>query len=326
MNEQAECTDAIWNAIDAEQVPDVSQHVTVGDDDVTKIRAAFESAAQIDLPLDLLFEGVSDEKEHARAVAALLAGDAGKAQPARRPATPPSQPGATKPGGAQRPPATRAPATAPATGGRRPVDQPPAQPPPAAGGRRRMVAAPQPPPEPEPPPVEETIPCDNCQEPMAPDATKCEACGAEYQVEPDADAPPPAPPTPASSSGARRPPTTSGAAKPSGASRPSTGQPAPAAATRRPDAPPATPSGARRPGTGGRRAPATPPPEAGGENDDDGEGGDDHGIGAGDPPPEDPHPIETECWACGSDDLRVRDDQKTVCGNCNVEQSDKLPF
>lgn len=48
-------------------------------------------------------------------------------------------------------------------------------------GRRRRVE------EPPPPPQKEMIPCDECKTPMPEDATKCKACGAVYELEPDSE-------------------------------------------------------------------------------------------------------------------------------------------
>jgi hypothetical protein len=65
-----------------------------------------------------------------------------------------------------------------------PPTKPAAEPALAATGRKRKEA-PKPEPEPEPEVEAETIPCDECGAPMSPSATKCEKCGAEYEVEPD---------------------------------------------------------------------------------------------------------------------------------------------
>jgi hypothetical protein len=54
-----------------------------------------------------------------------------------------------------------------------------------AGGRRRKKKE-----EPKPAPEAKTIPCDECKKPMLETATKCDNCGAEYEVTADEPAPP----------------------------------------------------------------------------------------------------------------------------------------
>jgi len=61
------------------------------------------------------------------------------------------------------------------------------EPAPVVTGRKRKEA---PKPDPEPEVTEETIPCDECGAPMLSTATKCEKCGAEYEVEDDEPAEP----------------------------------------------------------------------------------------------------------------------------------------
>jgi len=334
--EAAECSDAIWEAINVGEVPDVSQFVVPGEDDTTKIRAAFEAAAQFDLPIEMLFDGV-DSDDHDRVVDALLRGDGGQsAAPPRRPA-PPSQPGraaAPAQGGARRP-APQTPAAPPTTGrgGATRPGQTRAAPPPAAapaaapaapsraptgGGRRRVV---EPPPEPPPEeqqqdeaaPEEEHLPCDKCGADMLATDTECASCGAQYEVDADPDAPPPAPPPQTGRNGATRP--TGAQSKPSAPARP--------AASSQPQRPPQRQAPAARApssttGRGGARRPgAAPPQEQGGEGDDD--GGD--GPTGGGAPPQPGH-----CWACGHDHLEQVDGGGTRCGNCGVDQSDDLPF
>lgn len=168
-----EYNDAVY-AVFQQEFPDAEPYSKPGDGDLVKVRAAFEQAMQIALPLDLIF---SPDLEARRSV---LRGAGAPGKGAARPQStrvdnagqgvprPPATPGAARP----------IPPPPPST---RPVEKPaPAAPAPqAAGGRRRVAAPPAPP---APPPVE-TLPCEKCNVPFPVNATKCPHCGQLYEVE-----------------------------------------------------------------------------------------------------------------------------------------------
>lgn len=212
--DKAVCTDEIWNLIANTEAPDTSRLTTPQEGDAEKIRAAFERAARIDLPLDLIFSPDAADRR-----AAAEGAGSGSANPSRAPARGAGSPAIPAGTGGARRPAAQGPRTAgggnppgrpsagqdgPRTGQERGQAAPrAAAPAPASPGpqtRRRRVEDPKPP----PPPVEDEIPCEDCGVMMSPTATDCPGCGAQYDVEPDAGAPPPRPVTP----GPRRPPST----------------------------------------------------------------------------------------------------------------------
>lgn len=216
------CTPDVWKAIggapdeaageqwDIVESIDTSEFARVNEGDMAKIRQCFESAAQIELPLDQIF---SEDWEVRKQVVcgALTSGSASR--PASSQATRPT-PGAA-PGGAVRPGTTR-PNTAPtnpAPGPTRPAAS--AAAPSAASGpqsrRKKKVEEPAPAPEPE----VELIPCEGpddstpCGHMLRPDEAKCPKCGAEYDIGETVVQPEPKP-TPAakqqvSASGVKRP-------------------------------------------------------------------------------------------------------------------------
>lgn len=216
--DRAEYRDEIYELITAEGFPDPREHAKFVRDDMVKMRAAMQAAAQVELPLDLIFSSDPDVRRQVllgtypgadggRRVSSSGSGDAGGGEPRGRReetagARPPSKPGAPRPAGGARAPRSEAEAeSAPRA---------------APGGRRRMKAPAEPPPKAAP--KEETIPCDSCGEPMGPRDPRCPKCGAEYEVdgEPEQqrqEAPreqpkqPPQKAAPAAATKARRPPS-----------------------------------------------------------------------------------------------------------------------
>lgn len=176
--DKAPYTDEVYAAIASEEYPDAEPFATPQPGDSDKIRAAFEAAAQIELPISAIFS--DDPAERA---SLLMPSRAPKAAP--KPAAaprPPAQPAVAKPGGA-RPPSNGAkpPAAKPAQAS---APEPANDEPPKAIGRRRKVDKPAPPPEPE------RIPCEGelkggkvCGNLMLPTESKCSKCGAEYEVD-----------------------------------------------------------------------------------------------------------------------------------------------
>lgn len=156
---RAELTDEIFEIINSEP-PDASQYATPRDGDLDKIRAYMEAAAQVEIPFDALFS--EDPNERARLA---LENGGRHGPPAGRPAA-----------------QTRT--SAPAQGQGRTQKEKAAEPEPepaqAGTGRRRVKKEPPPP---------QTIPCDECGAPMLPTDTVCKKCGAEYEVDPAAQAP-----------------------------------------------------------------------------------------------------------------------------------------
>jgi hypothetical protein len=195
--EGLECTDEIFALITSEEYPDPVRHTVPQDGDMEKIRAAFEAAAQVELPLDEIFS----EDQNVRM--ALCTGERPKIRPAASPgqaqrstvATPTTR-AVQRPSNGTAPvvakPNGNAPAAGPAT---RAVQRPGTSAPQAASApagsqtRRKRVDPPAPPLQPE----VEMIPCDDCKTPMAVTATECPKCGAKYEVdaepEPQAVAP-----------------------------------------------------------------------------------------------------------------------------------------
>lgn len=151
-------TDAVYNAISSEDLPDLDAESKPSPGDEDKIRAAMEAAAKIAIPFDDLF---SDDLDR-RAALMRAPRPGGAVATAKKAATPPATPGAARPAVA---------------------------PPPAASSRtRKPAAAPAAPPT--PPPVA-TEPCADCGYDLPVTATKCPQCGAEYEID---DAPAPTPP------------------------------------------------------------------------------------------------------------------------------------
>lgn len=142
---QAQITDKIREGIMATNFPKPDPDTMPRPGDKAKIRAAMESAAQVDLPWDRFFVKEWEDED-----------------PTEFP--PKEKPGRTPEVGTAPPAETKATASA--------SDQP---------QRRKKAetkAAPPPPPEPE------KIPCDDCGTMMLPTDPKCAKCGAEYDVEP----------------------------------------------------------------------------------------------------------------------------------------------
>lgn len=169
------------------EFPDAEPYSKPGDGDMVKIRAAFEQAAQIDLPLDLIFSPDLETRRSTLRGAGAPARGGGRPQSTRvdsnsAPAPrPPATPGASRP--------------IPPPPGMRAVEKPASVAPPApaavTGGRRRVAAPPAP-----PPPVEE-LPCEKCSTPFPANAPQCPKCGQRYEVDPGAAAAPaPAPVAP----------------------------------------------------------------------------------------------------------------------------------
>ncbi len=289
--DRAAYTEAVFAAITSEEVPDLAKHATFQEDDLVKVRAAFEAAAQIQLPLDQIFSDDADVRASVldpRRMPTFATGTTtsdGGAQQARKPAAnPPSKPGAAKPpattggpkppSGGTKPPAAKPAAAAPKT------EAPPETPAPGTGGRRRKKVADEAPP---PPPEPERIKCEDCDYMLLPTDAKCPQCGAEYEVDPDEDAAPAPAPTPAPKQAAPKAPA-------SGPKPPSGGGPKP-------------PSG------GGPKKPAAAPAP-------DAEGGASDADDAGLPSPD-------ECFACGSKNIT-----NGKCDDCGIGQSadDDIPF
>lgn len=206
-DERAEYTTEVYEQVAREEFPDPTPFGEQAEGDMSKIRAAFEAAAQVELPLDELFSEDSNTRRN------LLRG-------AKRPAPRPSKAAQSKAAAepSRSPPVpskkTAAPGAAPAT-------PTPTQTP---QGRRKKVE-----PKPDPAPVD-TIPCDECKHPMLPTDAKCENCGTEYEVE-EAAAPPPPKPAP-------KPRTAVGPKAPAKPAKPGNAAPAKAA----PKVPPPLPA------------------------------------------------------------------------------------
>lgn len=179
--EGLECTEEIYALITSEEFPDPVRHSVPQDGDMEKIRAAFESAAQVELPLDEIFS----EDQHVRI--ALCTGERPKTRPAaspsqvQRPASQVQRPAAAAAPAArsvQRPSNGAAPPAAQKPNGTAPAAAAPQAAPTGGQARRKKV---EPPKQPE----VEMIPCDDCQTPMAATATECPNCGAKYEVDAD---------------------------------------------------------------------------------------------------------------------------------------------
>lgn len=216
------CTPEIWQAIggapdpeqgekwDIVEAPDTSDQARVGDGDMDKIRQIFESAAQIELPLDAIF---SNEAEVRRSVAtgAIFASTSravSRPTPSAptAPARPAAAPGAARPSSSTASPAPSGPSRPAASSAAAPATAPA----PASGPQpRRKKKEPEPAPAPAPEPEVERIPCDECGHLMLPTDAKCEKCGTEYEIGPTVVPPEtpakPAPTAPAAPSGAKRP-------------------------------------------------------------------------------------------------------------------------
>lgn len=181
-------TREVWDQVWREDAPDATPYTQFQETDMVKIRAAFQTAMQIDLPLDLIF---STELEDRRAV---LRGAGAPGTKPRKPAgaaesaRPSAEPGAPRPS-SSRPP--------PPGGEAAPVSRNAPPPPDASNAgeaapppRRKKVEAapPAPPPKPDVPMTK----CDECGTPMKFTDSKCPKCGAEYEVdgEPEQAAPP----------------------------------------------------------------------------------------------------------------------------------------
>lgn len=173
---QAKYRDEIYELINSEEYPDPAEQVKFHRDDLTKIRAAFEAAAQIDLPLDQIFDPDPEvrrliligEYDQGRSTKASPRGDTQRQEPQDAPRTgarPPATPGAAKPARGAAPPQGGAQA-------------------PAAPGRRLKAPPAEKPVEPE------TVPCDRCGKQMDPKASVCPHCGAEYEVDGEPEAAP----------------------------------------------------------------------------------------------------------------------------------------
>jgi hypothetical protein len=223
-NEKAAFSDAVWEAISGDDFPDPLPYGQPAEGDPEKIRDAFERAMKVDLPLDEIF---SEDPEVRRQLLKptgmnrppARASKASQVKAAQNPPPPDARPKPTN--GA----ATNAGKPAAATSASKPAA--------ATGGpqmRRRRV---EPPPPPEPEPAAERIPCDaeGCGFQMLLTDTKCERCGAKYEVVPDAAAPAheQAPPPKPSTSAKPKPSSTVASAtsqKPTGAASASTPKPA----------------------------------------------------------------------------------------------------
>lgn len=169
--DRVEYNNAVFQVITGTDFPDGSQHASPRDGDLVKIRAYFEAAAKIKLPLDALFSDDIDVRTSL----------------ALRPTSAPPRRAQSSGGGGSngvKPP--------PRSGARTSA---PSQAPSGSRSRRRVAApAPAPAPEPAPEPEEELLPCDNCGKDMPATATKCDNCGQVYQFDDQApDASPPAP-------------------------------------------------------------------------------------------------------------------------------------
>lgn len=158
---RAKLTDEIRDAL-ASDPPDIAKYAEVHPDDMTKIRAAFEAAAQIDLPLDQIFsEDPAVRRAILRGDVVKSGGTAGRRAPER-----------------ERQRETEAEPT-PRT--RKKVERADdADEEPAPRTRKRKEE-----PKPEPKPEPKRIPCDECGHPMLPTESKCPKCGAEYEVDGD---------------------------------------------------------------------------------------------------------------------------------------------
>jgi rubrerythrin len=181
---RAKLTPEIRDALESDP-PDIAKYAEVHPDDMTKIRAAFEAAAQIDLPLDQIFsEDPAVRRAIMRGDVVKSGGTAGRRAPERERA---------KSHDDEPAPAARTRKVERAT---ETDDEP--EPAPATRTRKRKE---------EPKPEPKRIPCDECGHMMLPTESKCPKCGAEYEVDGDA-APTPEPAKPAAK------PTTKAAAKP----------------------------------------------------------------------------------------------------------------
>jgi hypothetical protein len=177
-------TEEVFDAITGTDYPDPSEFAVVRDGDMEKIRAAFQSAAKVELPLDQIFSEDpavrqalcgGQKKRPAMSTPGNAAKPTGARSEAATPVTGPQRPGAAA-------------ATVPQNGVSRPVAAAPmngtatAKVPAAMGGRRRRKAEEPPPPPPEP--EIERVPCD-CGFMMPATATTCEQCGAVWEIEDD---------------------------------------------------------------------------------------------------------------------------------------------
>lgn len=198
-------TDDVFYAIE-QAAPNVLPYITRNPGaDLPKLRAAFQAAMLMELPLDYLFSE-NEEQRMSLMQGAML--PTGKVQRRAAPADsgaaprPGPQPGAARPAaaGGARPPAASG-ARPPSTSGARPPSSSGARPPaavaaPAAASpspARRMRVV-EPPPEPPPPPPVEMLPCGNtkCGKPFPGNETKCPYCGTVCEVV-DEDGGPPEP-------------------------------------------------------------------------------------------------------------------------------------
>lgn len=294
--DRAPYNDAVFAAITSEDVPDLVKHATFQEDDLVKVRAAFEAAAQIQLPLDQIFStdqdvraSVLDPRRMPTFVTGTATSDGGAQQSApKTAAAPPAKPGAAKPAsaggpkppgagpkppGASAPKAAAKPAAAPADAPASSAEEP------KTGGRRRKKAAEEAPPA--PPPEPERTKCDDCDYMLLPTDAVCPKCGAEYEIEADDTAPAPTPaPAPAPKQAAAAP------SKPGGPKPPSGGGPKPPGAAK-----------------------ASPPPA---DEPADRSDADDSDL-----------PSPDECFACGSKNI-----VNGKCEDCGIPQSedDNIPF
>lgn len=151
-----EITEAIMSAITSDSFPDPSRDTTPSPGDKARIRAAFEDAAQIDLPWDLLFvdEWEDDAQPGTDFDPSKFSDDEDKEKPKGNPSvrteekTPPARETASSSG-----PKTRK--------------------------RKRKKAT-------KPAwdvPEDDRVACEDCGQHMHPGWAKCPACGAEYDLE-----------------------------------------------------------------------------------------------------------------------------------------------
>lgn len=157
---RAKLTPEIEKAIRETDPPEIDAYVKPHADDMVKIRAAFESAAQISLPLDQIF---SEDRGVRRAV---MTG-----QIVRTRTAPASEKTSTST-------TSKSETTSEPTRTRKVAEIDPT-PEPEATGRRRKKKDPEP--EPEPEPEVTRIKCDDCDYMLLPTDEKCPKCGAEYE-------------------------------------------------------------------------------------------------------------------------------------------------
>lgn len=170
-----EYTPEVYDVFNRE-FPEAEPYSKPGDGDLVKVRAAFEQAQQITMPLDLIFSLDLDTRRSVLRGAGAPAKGASHTQSTRvdshaqgNAVRPPATPGAARP--IPPPPGMRS--------VEKPASSPPVAPAPvaSAGGRRRVAAPP-----PTPPPVE-MLPCEKCSTQFPANAPKCPHCGQLYEVD-----------------------------------------------------------------------------------------------------------------------------------------------